>query len=667
MRNVILYQVITFILLLSIAIFSNAMEHTVDVHANNVDLSAHTYFVDSNANSPQVLLAENPHFKPAHEKIPNPTADKVWYKLTFDSPNEHPKNWFVELPFPNVPVLKAYLKNEAEHWQLIYDDSKPFSNRDFQHALMVLPIEERANASVSILIEYIGIANIPLSFKLYNQKGIEQAQLQHVLFNALLLAFALLVGILSLLQCVIARKKVSGALSLLSFFIAAYISESSGFNFQYLWPNVPEINAFMPMLLAVFIFIAYLYFVILLFDLVATAPKLYKLYSGLIVFILALLFANLFIDTLVFLLFFIILCGFLPVSTGFWAYRKRLWAANFFIVGALCNFILNIVVTGLCVAGFFSISAITLPTISKLGFVLEILAFSVALIYQAGLIQKKLESAEQAKIEEAKKLIIVEKEKNKLQVKQEKQILLQKVAQERADMMATLVRQKNEFFSDITHELGTPLTVLKLQVGALQDNLEDDVKETYKSMDNKLSEMESLIRDVYQLSQTEAGDYELNIEDVAMFDCVTAASVDYQRLVQENNLKWTFSNNISSDNLASIDKKRLNQVFINLISNSVKYTTVPGEVSFSCTQDKDHVIIVIEDSAPSIDESEFELIFDRLYRCESSRSRETGGSGLGLAICKSLINIQGGTLGASLSKLGGVKMKITLPLKKIIK
>ena len=97
------------------------------------------------------------------------------------------------------------------------------------------------------------------------------------------------------------------------------------------------------------------------------------------------------------------------------------------------------------------------------------------------------------------------------------------------------------------------------------------------------------------------------------------------------------------------------------MNNSIKYTQNPGTLVAELSMKNDVLIFTLQDSAPSVKESELEKIFDHLYRAEQSRNRKTGGSGLGLAICKKIAQSHHGDLTASLSDLGGIKMTLCLP------
>ena len=105
----------------------------------------------------------------------------------------------------------------------------------------------------------------------------------------------------------------------------------------------------------------------------------------------------------------------------------------------------------------------------------------------------------------------------------------------------------------------------------------------------------------------------------------------------------------------------MQQLFTNLLTNTLRYTDNGGELGIQLEVGKGKIIITMEDSFPGVSDNDLPRLFERLYRVDSSRNRETGGTGLGLAICKNIVDAHGGTISAELSTLGGLKINIELP------
>jgi len=225
-----------------------------------------------------------------------------------------------------------------------------------------------------------------------------------------------------------------------------------------------------------------------------------------------------------------------------------------------------------------------------------------------------------------------------------------------------LLSRKNQLLADVSHELSTPLTVLKLQVESLKDDLEDDVQVSYDALDSKLDDIQHLIDDIHQLAQSDVGALQLNFDSFELNETLEKWQSELTQFVSQNKLSFEINKELPKQLIVHWDRDRIKQIFANLLNNSIKYTDKPGKIRLSATLQEDIINISIEDSSPSVADEDLSNIFERLYRVENSRSRTTGGSGLGLAICKSLITEHRGSIYAQHSSLGGLKIVIKLPV-----
>jgi signal transduction histidine kinase/Tfp pilus assembly protein PilF len=215
------------------------------------------------------------------------------------------------------------------------------------------------------------------------------------------------------------------------------------------------------------------------------------------------------------------------------------------------------------------------------------------------------------------------------------------------------LRQKQQLFADVSHELRTPLTSLKLQIESLEHNLVSDVQAGYKDLNTKVSEINRLITDIYQMAKADSLSLELDKQDYELNMAFTHWEKDWRETL--TNKGFEFSSTLElGDAKLRMDADRIKQVIDNLLSNSAFYTDKPGKIHLHAAYKNKQLFVTIEDTAPTVDKDKLEDIFSRLYRVETSRSRQTGGSGLGLAICRSLIEAHGGEIHAEQSKLGGL-------------
>ena len=219
---------------------------------------------------------------------------------------------------------------------------------------------------------------------------------------------------------------------------------------------------------------------------------------------------------------------------------------------------------------------------------------------------------------------------------------------------------QRQWIADISHELRTPLSVLRGELQAVEDGLRAFDEATRKSLSGEVDRLTKLVNDIYQLSVADVGAlrYRKEIADVGhvledtvdMFEArIRDAGLELETRYPQRPLE------------ALIDVNRLGQLITNVLENTVRYTDRGGRVRVSCAKEGKDIAISIEDSAPNVPADALPRLFERLYRVESSRGRQTGGAGLGLAICKRIAHALGGSISASPSALGGLKLVVRLP------
>ena len=219
---------------------------------------------------------------------------------------------------------------------------------------------------------------------------------------------------------------------------------------------------------------------------------------------------------------------------------------------------------------------------------------------------------------------------------------------------------QRQWVADISHELRTPLSVLRGELQAVEDGVRAFDEATRKSLSGEVDRLTKLVNDIYQLSVADVGAlrYRKEVADVGQ---VLEDTVDmFEARIRDAGLEM--ETRYSQGPLeALIDVNRLGQLFTNVLENTVRYTDRGGRVRVACTRQGKDIVVIIEDSAPSVPADALPRLFERLYRVESSRDRLTGGAGLGLAICKRTAHALGGSISAAPSTLGGLKLTVQLP------
>jgi two-component system sensor histidine kinase BaeS len=230
-----------------------------------------------------------------------------------------------------------------------------------------------------------------------------------------------------------------------------------------------------------------------------------------------------------------------------------------------------------------------------------------------------------------------------------------------SEALAANQQSRALWVADISHEMRTPLSVLKVQIEAMQDGIRPANSENLALLYEKSIGLSNLIDDLFELSLSDVGALSYNKQQVSLAPLVKTCVEHFQVKAQAADL--TLKDNIdAAKNYAIVaDSDRLQQLFSNLLENSIRYTDAGGEIHVDISTSDTKIFITIDDSAPGVAPAQHEKIFERLFRLENSRSRATGGAGLGLAICKNIVIAHQGKITAGSSDLGGLQICIELP------
>ena len=240
-----------------------------------------------------------------------------------------------------------------------------------------------------------------------------------------------------------------------------------------------------------------------------------------------------------------------------------------------------------------------------------------------------------------------------------------------AQRLEEMDASRREWLADVAHELRTPLAAMRAEVEALQDGIRHFDDKTALRLHRQIMRLIQLVDDLRisldaprpdrPLDQVPTHPLALLAEAVtSMTDRFSAA-----RIAIHADAVMAAAQSDRQPTVAG-DARQLHQVFLNLLENTLRYTDAGGQwrATYQTVQEGDRrcLRLVLEDSAPGLTVPELNRLFDRLYRGESSRHRDSGGSGLGLAICRNLVQAHGGRIAAAPSPLGGLRITVSLPL-----
>lgn len=219
---------------------------------------------------------------------------------------------------------------------------------------------------------------------------------------------------------------------------------------------------------------------------------------------------------------------------------------------------------------------------------------------------------------------------------------------------------KKDFVTNVSHELRTPLTAIKGFVETIDD--EDDPNEIKHYTDIILrhtNRLINIVNDLLTLSELEGNNYKLEKTNFELKSLVNNLFKIFEVKLKSKNLELIIDIDNNLENIYA-DPFRIEQVFVNLIENAIKYTD-EGCITFSARSNVDNFVFTIQDTGIGIQTKDKHRIFERFYVVDKSRSRKVGGTGLGLSIVKHIINLHNGEIKLDESISKGTKFIITIP------
>ncbi|MBB3002748.1 MULTISPECIES: ATP-binding protein [Paraburkholderia] len=219
---------------------------------------------------------------------------------------------------------------------------------------------------------------------------------------------------------------------------------------------------------------------------------------------------------------------------------------------------------------------------------------------------------------------------------------------------------RRDFIADVSHELRTPLSVLRGELEAIEDGVRRPDAATIASLQAEVAMLSQLIDDLYELSLADIGQLSFETVPLDLVPIVEASCDAFRERLAAKQIALEFDPGPGHATLSG-DPYRLTQLWKNLLENALRYTNAGGRVVVAISADDEHVHVDFQDSFPPVPAPLLPHLFDRFFRVDPSRSRQSGGAGLGLALCKRIVETHGGTIEASRSPIGGLRVLVQLP------
>ncbi len=231
------------------------------------------------------------------------------------------------------------------------------------------------------------------------------------------------------------------------------------------------------------------------------------------------------------------------------------------------------------------------------------------------------------------------------------------------EKLSSLDSSRQEFVSNVSHELKTPITSMKVLAESLIQNEEATAEEYREFMGDIVAEVDresKIISDLLILVKTDQKKEKLEYSDTDINALLDVILKRVSPLAKQRNIEINYENYREVN--AFVDEVKLSLVFSNLIENAIKYNVENGTVKVSLNADAKYFYVKVADTGVGIPDDCKDRVFDRFYRVDKARSRDTGGTGLGLAIAKSQVQAHGGTIKLYSESGKGTTFTVKIPV-----
>jgi two-component system sensor histidine kinase BaeS len=229
------------------------------------------------------------------------------------------------------------------------------------------------------------------------------------------------------------------------------------------------------------------------------------------------------------------------------------------------------------------------------------------------------------------------------------------------EMAASLARSESlrrRLVADVAHELRNPIASLRAQAEGIAEGVLPCEPARLASLADDTTQLSRLVDDLQELSAADAGALTYRMERIELAPVVEAEA---RRARARAGERLDIVVDCAAGHMVTGDDGRLGQVLRNLLDNAIRHTD-GGEIRVTCTETAGRVLVEVSDTGEGIPDADLPYVFERFYRADAARARDTGGSGIGLALSRRIVEDHGGTIFARNREGGGATVGFTLPL-----
>lgn len=236
------------------------------------------------------------------------------------------------------------------------------------------------------------------------------------------------------------------------------------------------------------------------------------------------------------------------------------------------------------------------------------------------------------------------------------------------EILQNTEKYRKEFLQNFSHEIKTPIFAIQGYVDTLLHGAMENPEISKRFLENTARNVERmvlLVNDIDEITKLESGEQPLYKENFVIQDLIKEVYDTLALKALERNIQCTIKKGCEYPIEVFADRKKIAQVLVNLVENSIKYGKQNGHITAGVyNTDGRHVLVEITDDGIGISEEHLPRIFERFYRTDKGRSRNVGGTGLGLAICKHIIEVHGQSMNVRSTPDVGTSIGFTLDTKK---
>lgn len=231
------------------------------------------------------------------------------------------------------------------------------------------------------------------------------------------------------------------------------------------------------------------------------------------------------------------------------------------------------------------------------------------------------------------------------------------------ERMKKIDDSRQEFVSNVSHELKTPITSIKVLADSLmmQEDIPNEIyKEFFSDIVTEIDRENEIITDLLALVRSDKKNTNLNIQQVNINELVELILKRLRPIAAKNNIEVVLES--FRPIIAEVDEMKMSSVITNLVENAIKYNVMDGWVKVTLNADHKYFYLKVIDSGIGIPEESQEMVFERFYRVDKTRARETGGTGLGLAITRNIVLLHNGMIKVYSKEGEGTTFNVRIPL-----